>query len=784
MTTASVLIVEDDAIQVARLKQILIQTGYRVSGLAATGEEALEAVLAQKPDAILMDIRLRGAMTGIQAAAEIHRLADIPVIYLTAYTDEDLLQQAKLTDAYAYLAKPVRDRELRASLEMALYKHATEKHLQHLNQILRAVRDVNQLITHEHDAQRLMDKACQILLGVPGHRFVWIGQAAGDRLKPIAHAGDGRELIMHKVTSATPEQGLKLPGTEAAHTRRVVVCHDMLHDERYAPWWEEIERFHFSSTVAIPILHEESLFGVLSVYSDQTNIFGAEELDLLLELTGDIAFGLKAIDRDAERQQAEQTIRESEERFSTIFHASPIPILIIRLTDGKFVDVNDAYQNLSGFRREEVIGRAAPDLNQWVNLESLHQLEMMVREQGAVSDFEAKLRAKSGLIHDTLISVVPIEVNGVPYVINLTYDITARKQHENELKAIGSLSSALRSAPERAEMLAVIVEELAALLNWDTVSVEIIDPLTGDAVTEAAHGSWEALIGTRQKSGTGINSIISQTRQPYVTNDLKNDPNLAYPEWTHKDIHGGIGAPLIAKDHLIGFLWVGRKTEMSESDVRLLVSVADMAANAVYRVTLYEQSQKDAADLSMAYDSTLEGWSHALELRDQETEGHTRRVVQMTVNLAQAMGVDPSELENTRRGALLHDIGKMAIPDSILLKPGTLNDREWEIMRRHPEYAYEFLEPIAYLRPIIAIPYCHHEKWDGSGYPRGLAGEEIPFTARIFAVVDVWDALRSDRPYRTAWSYEKTLKYIVDLSGKHFDPQVVQAFLKLLAGEK
>ena len=156
----------------------------------------------------------------------------------------------------------------------------------------------------------------------------------------------------------------------------------------------------------------------------------------------------------------------------------------------------------------------------------------------------------------------------------------------------------------------------------------------------------------------------------------------------------------------------------------------------------------------------------------------------MTVNLAQVMGIDKSALENVRRGALLHDIGKMAIPDSILLKPGTLNEREWEIMRRHPEYAYEFLEPIAYLRPIIDIPYCHHEKWDGSGYPRGLAGEEIPFTARIFAVVDVWDALRSDRPYRTAWSYEKTRKYIVDLSGKHFDPQVVKVFLELLGNEK
>jgi HD-GYP domain-containing protein (c-di-GMP phosphodiesterase class II) len=288
------------------------------------------------------------------------------------------------------------------------------------------------------------------------------------------------------------------------------------------------------------------------------------------------------------------------------------------------------------------------------------------------------------------------------------------------------------------------------------------------------------LIGTHQKRDTGINAIISQTRQAYTTNDLKNDPNLAYPEWTHNDIHGGIGAPLIAQDKLIGFLWMGRRSEVAEAEVGLFTAVADIAANALHRATLHEQSQKDAAELKLAYDTTLEGWAHALELRDQETEGHTRRVVQMTVELACKMGIDKHELENVRRGALLHDIGKMGIPDSVLLKPGTLNEREWEIMRRHPEYAYEFLAPIDFLRPVLDIPFCHHEKWDGSGYPRGLKGEEIPFVARIFAIVDVWDALRSDRPYRTAWNEEKTRKYIIEQSGVHFDPQVVQAFLELL----
>jgi PAS domain S-box-containing protein/putative nucleotidyltransferase with HDIG domain len=1161
MNTAHILIVEDDAILVTRLEQTLIQSGYQVAGVAATGKAAVESALAQKPDAILMDIQLRGEMTGIQAAAEIHRQMDIPIIYLTAYTDEEMLQQAKVTDAYAFLSKPVRDRELRASLEMALYKHATERRLYHLNQVLRAVRDINQLITREHDQQKLLADACQILVRTRGYRLAWIGVPDGSGLiPPVTFAGQGWSFI--EKIKETPDKSLlkRLPGMECLATKRAVTCHDMLNDDRYEPWQVEANAVQFHSTVAIPMQYDDKVFGILNVYADQSNLFDVEEVDLLVELANDLSFSLKAIEQAAERKRieaevvilhqavetsgeaifltdlqgiityinpaftrlygytasevvgrttprllksgridadhyaafwtkiasgqivtgewvnktrdgrlidvvgsaspvvdgagqtlgflaiqrditdrkqaeqaireseqrfrmllqdvqsvsvqgysmdgttqywnkasenlygytaqdaigknlidliippemedgvrqaistmvesgqpipaseltlmkkdssrvtvysshaivkgiggepelfcididlsarkqaeealsesanrlkeaqriakignwelnlvnnkllwsdeiyrifeiapekfgasyqaflyaihpddrdavnkaytasletrnayeidhrllmpdgrvkyvhescetfydfkgqpirsvgtvqditerhiAEQAIRESEERFSTIFHASPIPVLIVRAADGKFVDINEAFQSMSGYGRDEVIGHAAPELNHWVNPDDLRRLEMNLREQGTVRDFDTKLRTKSGLIQDVLMSAATIEVSGARYVINLAYDITARRQHESELQAIASLSAALRTAPARTEMLPVILEQLVALLNWDTASVEIIDPLTGDAVTEAAKGCWEALIGNRQKSGTGINTIISQTRQPYFTNDLKNDPNLAYPEWTYNDIHGGIGAPLIAQEeHLIGFLWVGRKNEITKSDIRLLASVADMAANAIYRVTLYEQSQKDAANLILAYDSTLEGWAHALELRDQETEGHTRRVMQMTVKLAQAMGIELPALENVRRGALLHDIGKMAIPDSILLKPGTLNEREWEIMRRHPEYAYEFLERIGYLHPVIDIPYCHHEKWDGSGYPRGLKGEQIPRVARIFAIVDVWDALRSDRPYRPAWSEEKTRKYILEQSGKHFDPQGVQVFLDLL----
>ncbi|UCD42327.1 MAG: HD domain-containing protein [Chloroflexota bacterium] len=188
-------------------------------------------------------------------------------------------------------------------------------------------------------------------------------------------------------------------------------------------------------------------------------------------------------------------------------------------------------------------------------------------------------------------------------------------------------------------------------------------------------------------------------------------------------------------------------------------------------------------DLLNAYDRTLEGWSMALELRDQETEGHTRRVAEMTMDLAILMGIKEDDLVNIRRGALLHDIGKMGIPDRILLKPGELTPEEWVIMRKHPEFAYELLWPIEYLRPAIPIPHSHHEWWDGSGYPLGLKGEEIPLPARIFAVIDVWDAMSSDRPYRKALPEREVCDYLIESKGIHFDPRVVDAFFDLLTNK-
>lgn len=241
------------------------------------------------------------------------------------------------------------------------------------------------------------------------------------------------------------------------------------------------------------------------------------------------------------------------------------------------------------------------------------------------------------------------------------------------------------------------------------------------------------------------------------------------------------GVPLITKEQLKGVFEVFHRKPLNPDPewLNFLETLGGQVAIAVDNVTLYEDLQRSNTKLALAYDVTLNGWSRALDLRDKKTEGHSQRIAEMTVKIASTMGISDAELIHVRRGVLLHDVGKMGIPDNILQKPDPLTDEEWAIIRKHPTYAHEMLSPIAYIRPALDIPYCHHEKWDGTGYPRRLKGEEIPLAARIFAVVDVWDALCSGRSYKPAWPHEKVRAYISSLAGTQLDPKVVQVFLEM-----
>lgn len=243
-----------------------------------------------------------------------------------------------------------------------------------------------------------------------------------------------------------------------------------------------------------------------------------------------------------------------------------------------------------------------------------------------------------------------------------------------------------------------------------------------------------------------------------------------------------IYAPLATQEELIGEVQAYRQDDQSFSalDQEVLALLASTAAVVIQNKRLSEGLQCSRRDLFRAYDVTLESLARTLELRDRETEDHTRRVAELAVELGRRAGLQGEALVDLRRGAQLHDIGKMGIPDGILLKPQSLTSEEWAVMRKHTDYALEVLQPIEYLKNALDVPHYHHEKWDGSGYPKGLKGEEIPLSARVFAIVDVWDALTSDRPYRKAWPKTHALFYMRQQSGKHFDPHLLAIFLQMM----
>lgn len=522
------------------------------------------------------------------------------------------------------------------------------------------------------------------------------------------------------------------------------------------------------------------------------------------------------------------------------------------------------------------------------------------------------------------------------------------RRRAEELAAVSRVSSALRAARTRGQMVEAILDQLLDLFGAEGSALFMRDPTSGGIAIEMGRGAWASRSGTVIPPGEGISAGVIATGTPYMSNDVRSDPRLYGPSWV-PGANSSAGAPVFSDGQAVGVLWITGRRRLAEDDLRVLTSIADMASSALRRAGLYDQAERqiarlqalqainqatsgsfdlrltlgviaehamstmqaDAAaillysrhlqqlrfgagrgfrtgsveqsrlrlgqgiagkaslerkmvhlpdlaavgdvfvrrvlmagerfvsytavplitkgelrgvlevyhrrrydldgeaaaflealgwqaavtidstemfegqqrlnlQLALAYDATLEGWVRALDLRDRETEGHTRRVTEMTVRLARAVGVREDELESVRKGALLHDIGKMAIPDGILLKAGPLNDEEWAVVRRHPAFAHEVLSPVVHLRPALDIPYCHHERWDGSGYPRGLRGEVIPLAARVFAVVDVWDALSSNRPYRQAWPSDRVQSYLLENSGRMFDPRIVEAFIRML----
>jgi len=377
------------------------------------------------------------------------------------------------------------------------------------------------------------------------------------------------------------------------------------------------------------------------------------------------------------------------------------------------------------------------------------------------------------------------------HISEATYERLTPRITAEELSTLLKVSSSLASTLDLSEILQIAIESATELLGLDTGAIYTLekDYLYLGATTPPLPPQFpEELRRAHPGDHPNINKVIS-TRAPIYLDDARI-ASLSDAERIVVDARQLISIiyfPLLLKEEAIGVFIVGTTGEtrqFSDSEIDLCYILSFQVSLAIANAQLYEKAQQATRNIKRAYDATLEGWSRMLDMRDHHTDVHTNRVADMTVILASRMGVHESEMGNVRRGALLHDIGKIAIPDAILQKSDVLSDSEWAVMQTHPQKAFQILSRIDYLVSAIDIPYCHHEKWDGTGYPRKLKGEEIPLAARIFAVIDVFDALTSDRPYRKAWSKEEALDYIQSQSGKNFWPDAVKAFLEMLGEQE
>jgi PAS domain S-box-containing protein len=505
-----------------------------------------------------------------------------------------------------------------------------------------------------------------------------------------------------------------------------------------------------------------------------------------LEVGGEM-FRLSAAIDITERKHAEEL------RFSKAFTSNPAIQLLTSMVDHRIIAVNEAFVRQSGYSQDEAVGRTAIELNLWTDLTQRDAVTQSLQEQGEAKNMEISSSTKSGQARTLLYSAVLLEVDSVPCLLSTALDISDRKAAEQRnqrqlgrLAALRNIDMAIMSSLDLRLTLNVLIDQATAHLNVDAAALYLLNPHTQMLDYATGHGFHTSVIsGMQVRMGQGYTGRAALERRTiHVDNLAKADGNSTRALHTSELFVTYYATPLIAKGQVKGVLEVYHRAPLDPDSEWLdfLETLAGQAAIAIDSSSMFDDLQRSNTELPLAYDTTLEGWSRALDLRDNETEGHTQRVTQMAVKLARFMGFDEERLVHVRRGSLLHDIGKMGIPDSILLKPGPLTDEEWVIMRRHPQYAYDMLLPVAFLHLAVDIPRYHHEKWDGSGYPTGLKGEQIPLAARIFAIVDVWDALRSDRPYRAAWPDEKVREHIRALSGTHFDPRVVEAFMAVEMG--
>ncbi len=674
------------------------------------------------------------------------------------------------------------------------------------------LRESTMELTHYVDLNNLFEKIFSSLYKLIQFDSASIELVNGDTAEIVAGKNIPKEMIgMQYQVNPTKWGGLD-------SLRNIQIIPDVQKDERFIIF---DETNYIKSWMGIPLMIQEKLIGFLNLDSRTPNYFNYEFASLAQTFANQATIAIENAKLYTETKQRLQEL-ETVSRVSSALRAAQdtnemFPILLNEIksiiqTDAATVFLFDEEKNALTVRatsgwladlpksifapNEGVVGtvfvkgiaHATPEFisdplahpeNAKFFGDGWGGIAVPIRTANEtigviIVGIQKPRRIDDGFVR-LLTTIAEIAGNAI-YRSNL---FDRNEEQIRRLTTLREIDTAITSSLDLRITLNIIIEHLITKMGVSAASFLIFDPNSQMLDTVAANGFQNQEMNQISLNvGDGLATQILLNRKPIHVKDLDNESQKI----TGENFSSYYALPLFSKGTTRGVLETYFKQPFTPNAdwIDFVQTLAGQATIAIDNAQLFENLQRSNQELSLAYDTTLEGWGKALELRDKETQGHTQRVTNLTLELAQRVGIPESQLTHIRRGALLHDIGKMGVSDKILRKPSALTDEEMNEMKKHPQYAYELLYPIPYLRAAVDIPYCHHEWWDGSGYPRGLRGEEIPLAARIFAVVDVWDALLSDRPYREAWNQNDVMKYILDLSGKQFDPRVVDEFKRIL----
>ncbi len=768
----SVLLVEDSSDDAELMLRALIQDGFAVrSRRVETADALVSALETDDWNVVLSDYNLPG-FNGLEALEVLKQTGlDLPFIVVSGTISDEVAVAVMRAGAHDYLMKNNLARlgpAVRRELAEAEGRHARRRAEVRFKSLVE--NSLQGLIIVKDGSLTYVNPRFAEIVGIPRRE---LADYSPEEVMALVHSDDRLEFFE------------RIYGAPISHetTARDEV---RLHSRSGRTRWVEM------LTSRIEVL------GVTAVQAAFVDITHRKQREVELDAIKTIASALRVVNTRAEMLLVllDQVLDVLEAAGTTIATCDAASGEIgFELARGLWADTVIGHIGEGKSLTAEVFASAEPFVGRSVDVEARLAIPGVVAQ--------TKYLAGVPLIADEQVigvlwigrelPVGPEDIRVLCAIADMAASaltrITLHEETELRLERLHSLRAidlAITTSRDLGLVFDVLLEQVTIQMGTDAARILHVDRCTGELDQAATHGHLASTSSIDLIfDELGLAGQVAETRQIVEVLDLHAVEDLT--PYDRALVEAGytsyFGVPLIAGGEFRGVLELmhRERTRLDIEQRGFFETAAWQAAIAIDNAALVDELSRSNIELAAAYESTLEGWARALELRDHETEGHTRRVTDLTIRLATEFGIHGEDLTHMRRGALLHDIGKMAIPDSILLKPGPLEADEWEIMCRHPEYAAKMLEPIPHLRPALDIPVGHHERWDGGGYPQGLSGKSIPKAARLFAVIDVWDALRSDRPYRDAWPDEKIVTYLQENAGTRFEPEVVSTFLKLIA---